>query len=149
VLLSQFDDKIFEQSQAGTTFYGNYYFYNLDKAGGKYSVFTLANATSQDAVAAYGTEIHETILRDIIDPALKLQVTSTPFLLTQKENGVIDAAAGTSSCILFSIAYMMVSNSLISNIIGERRRNVKNQMIISGVSIPAYWISHYLVDLLF
>lgn len=73
----------------------------------------------------------------------------TPFPVTALEEGVLSAAAGTTSSILFAIAYMMVSNSLIQNIIGERKRNVKHQMVISGVSIPAYWLSHYIVDLAF
>jgi ATP-binding cassette, subfamily A (ABC1), member 3 len=73
----------------------------------------------------------------------------TPFPVTLLESSVISAAAGSTSSILIAIAYMMVSNSLIANIIMERRRNVKHQMIISGVSIPAYWLSHYIVDLAF
>lgn len=73
----------------------------------------------------------------------------TPFPVTSLETAVISASAGTSSVILIAIAYMMVSNSLIGNIIAERKRNVKHQMVISGVSIPAYWLSHYIVDLAF
>ncbi len=88
-------------------------------------------------------------MRDIVDPNLKMKITVTPFPLTQLEESVLVAASGTSSSILFSIAFMMISNSLIANIIGERKRNVKNQMIISGVDISAYWIAHYLVDILF
>ena len=50
---------------------------------------------------------------------------------------------------MFAIAYMMVSDSLVQNIIRERQKMVKQQMIISGVSLPAYWISHYLLDIVF
>ena len=81
----------------------------------------LINATSQDAVSAFGAEIHENIVRDILaKPTATLKVTNTPFPLTLRETSVLAAAAGTSSSILFSIAYMMVSNSLICNIIAER-----------------------------
>lgn len=60
-------------------------------------------------------------MRDILQkPSAKLSVTNTPFPLTLRETSVISAAAGTSSGILFSVAYMMVSNSLIGNIIAER-----------------------------
>lgn len=78
-------------------------------------------------MAAFGAEIHENILRDIIgNPKASLKLINTPFPLTLRETGVLAAAAGASSSILFSIAYMMVSNSLICNIIAERQRNVKN-----------------------
>jgi ATP-binding cassette subfamily A (ABC1) protein 1 len=94
--------------------------------------------------------MHEAILRDYYNnPNLNFTVYMTPFPVTAIESGVINAAAGTTSSILFAIAYMMVSNSLVQNIIAERRRNVKHQMIISGVSIPAYWMSHYIVDIAF
>ena len=130
--------------------FGNYYYYNIDQANSQYAIMALINATSQDAVSAFGAEIHENIVRDILaKPTATLKVTNTPFPLTLRETSVLAAAAGTSSSILFSIAYMMVSNSLICNIIAERQRNVKNQMIISGVSIPAYWMSHYLIDIVF
>ena len=80
---------------------------------------------------------------------LNLTLTSQPFPLTLLEQGVGSAAAGTSVSLMFAIAYMMVSDSLVQNIIRERTKRVKQQMIISGVSLPAYWISHYLIDILF
>lgn len=40
--------------------FGNYFYYNLNSAkDGKYAVFALVNATSQDALAVYGTYIHQ------------------------------------------------------------------------------------------
>jgi len=149
-MVSVVDDVLFDASQnQGQTLYGDYFFYQLQSDKSQYSVITLVNATSQDAVAAFAANVHETILRDIVDPGLNLTVILNPFPLTMLEQSVLVAAAGTSSSILFSIAFMMISNSLISNIIAERRRNVKNQMIISGVDLSAYWVAHYLVDLVF
>ena len=46
--------------------------------------------------------------------------------MSQYEEGVVSAAMGTFSSILFAMAYMMVSKSLIENIIRERERNVKH-----------------------
>ena len=53
-------------------------------------------------------------------PGLKLNITSTPFPLTLLEKGVGSAAAGTSVSLMFAIAYMMVSDALVQNIIRER-----------------------------
>lgn len=69
--------------------------------------------------------------------------------MTLLEKGVGSAAAGTSVSLMFAIAYMMVSDSLVQNIIRERQKRVKQQMIVSGLNLPAYWISHYLLDILF
>jgi len=52
----------------------------------KYSIISLVNASSQDAVAAYSTYIHEAILRDITqDNKLELNIVSYPFPLSKKE----------------------------------------------------------------
>lgn len=65
------------------------------------------------------------------------------------EKGVGSASAGTSVSLMFAIAYMMVSDALVQNIIRERVRKVKQQMIVSGLNLPAYWISHYILDIAF
>jgi len=57
--------------------------------------------------------------------------------------------AGTFSSILFAMAYMMISKSLVENIIRERENNIKHQILVSGASLPAYWLSHYVGDCLF
>jgi hypothetical protein len=61
----------------------------------------------------------------------------------------VNAATGSTSAILVAIAYMLISDSLIQNIIKEKQRNVKHQMIISGASLPAYWMSYYIGDVIF
>ena len=48
-----------------------------------------------------------------------------------------------------TIAWMMISDSLIQNIIKEKQRYVKHQMMISGCSLSAYWIGIYIADIVF
>ena len=89
-------------------------------------MFLLLNATSQSTAGAWGATIHEMILRQHFltkgIPADGLQITFTdqPFPLSQQYQGVIKAAAGTTSAILMTIAWMMISDSLIQNVIKER-----------------------------
>jgi hypothetical protein len=81
----------------------------------------LINATSQDAVAAYGAYLHQALLRKMFNNRdLILNLTSQPFPLTLLEKGVGSASAGTFVSLMFAIAYMMVSDSLVQNIIRER-----------------------------
>ena len=47
------------------------------------------------------------------------------------------------------MSYMMISKSLVENIIRERERNVKHQILVSGGSLPSYWMSHYAGDIIF
>lgn len=44
---------------------------------------------------------------------------------------------------------MMISDSLVQNIIKERQRNIKHQIMISGSSLSAYWLGNYAADIVF
>jgi ABC-2 family transporter protein len=48
-----------------------------------------------------------------------------------------------------AIAWLMISDSLIQNILKEKARNVKHQIMISGCSLSAYWLGHYVGDIFF
>jgi hypothetical protein len=43
-----------------------------------------------------------------------------PFPLTRQSQAIITAASGTTSALLIAIAWLMISDSLIQNIIKER-----------------------------
>ena len=70
-------------------------------------------------------------------------------MLPETEYKKLKAEAESRGKGSFAFAYMMVSDSLIQNIIRERVKRVKQQMTLSGMNIPAYWISHYLIDIIF
>lgn len=56
-MVSQLDDALYSDATAMNGFYGSYFLYNLNDTGADYSnyaAFALINATSQDAIAAYG-----------------------------------------------------------------------------------------------
>lgn len=116
-MVSQLDDALYSDAASVNGFYGSYFFYNLNDTSAGYSnyaAFALINATSQDAIAAYGAYVHEVLLKKMTNnPNLKLKLTSQPFPLTLLEQGVGSAAAGTSVSLMFAIAYMMVSDSLV------------------------------------
>ena len=47
------------------------------------------------------------------------------------------------------VVYICVAPNIIRVVVEEREKNQKNQMIVSGVRLPAYWIGHYTKDLFF
>ena len=148
----EMNDILFDNQHANGAFYGNYMYWDLreDQPQNNYAVVVMANATSQDAVAVYGQAIVQAFLQKFLEnDKLKFNIVSQPFPLTVLEQSINAAAVGAFSSILFSIAYMMVSDSLIQNVIRERQKNLKHQMIVSGTSLPAYWISHYVADVIF
>ena len=117
----------------------------------------LVNATSQDAIGIWGAFAHTTFLKSYLDaqvpsqltPNFNLKITDTPFPISKQLENLNKTIAGTNAAILMTIAWMMISDSLIQNIIKERQRNVKHQILVSGSSLMAYWLGHYLADILF
>jgi len=55
---------------------------------------------------------------------------------------------GLLSSIGVAIAYTLISDTLICTLIKEKKLAIKHQIMISGGSKIAYWLSHYLIDFL-
>lgn len=56
--------------------------------------------------------------------------------------------AGTFyASMIFSIGMAFIPTGLVTFIVKERENNVKHQHLVSGVSLPAYWLSAYTWDL--
>jgi len=146
--LSEYSKYLFDNQERLGGSYGNYYFYDFNNAG-KYSAVAFANVTSQDAVAVFGMSILQNLARYALNqPNFSFEVINQPFPLTLKEKSILTAAAGVTQALLYAIAFMMIADSLIQNIIREREKNVKHQMIVSGASVSAYWAAHYCFDVI-
>lgn len=78
-----------------------------------------------------------------------MTITNQPFPLSKLFRDAMKSTAGTLSAILMTIAFMMMSDSVVQNIIRERENNIKHQIIVSGASKAAYWMGHYLADIIF
>lgn len=68
---------------------------------------------------------------------------------TNDENDILTSLKGIFQGIGIGIGYILISMSMMSNIVREKELNLKNQMRISGLSLPAYWIGHYISDVVF
>lgn len=47
-----------------------------------------------------------------------------------------------------SIAWMMISESILRGILSEKKNNIKHQILISGGSLSAYWLANYIADII-
>jgi hypothetical protein len=155
----QLDDQIFDQVQnEGVGIWGSVYINNIKNTVGEpfiYSTVLLLNSTSQSVAGAYGAMMHTAFLKDYLiqqgslTSDFNLEFIDKPFPLSKQAQAIVSTAAGTTSGILIAIAWMMISDSLVQNIIKEKQSNVKHQMMISGCSLSAYWMGNYIADILF
>jgi spore cortex formation protein SpoVR/YcgB (stage V sporulation) len=60
---NQLDDYVFGHRDTFGTFYGNYYFHEINRESGLYSVVVYSNTTAQDTCSAYGAEVVESLLQ--------------------------------------------------------------------------------------
>lgn len=47
-----------------------------------------------------------------------------------------------------AIGFALIPASIVSHIVSERVRNLKHMQVLAGMSLPAYWVSNMLFDLL-
>jgi hypothetical protein len=113
------------------------------------------NSTSQDVVGTWGAFANVAILKHYLEAnqidTSKMQINfeDQPFPVSKSMANLNKTIAGTNSAILMTIAWLMISDSLIQNVIKERQKNIKHQMIVSGSSLVAYWLSMYIADVMF
>lgn len=154
------DNYIFDEVQNGAEANrGSLYVQLLNRTAMPYSYESIVfvNATSQSSAAAWGAVVHRAYLADFLSAtntgfdsrSLNVTFVDHPFPLTAQLESITKAAAGTTSAIIMGIAWLMISDSLIQNIIREKQRNIKHQIMVSGSSLSAYWLGHYLGDIVF
>jgi ATP-binding cassette, subfamily A (ABC1), member 3 len=125
----------------------------------------MINSTSRAVVGSFGSHIHEVLLRkylvhtlsyidDDITPQFaaenfKMKFINRPFPLSKQFEGLNKTFSGTNSALLMAIAWMMISESVLRGILKEKKNNIKHQILVSGGSLPAYWIANYIADIIF
>jgi ATP-binding cassette, subfamily A (ABC1), member 3 len=58
-----------------------------------------------------------------------------------------DSVIGIFTSFVVSIGFALIPAIVTSFIVNERENNLKHQQLISGMSLPAYWISNFIFDL--
>lgn len=80
---------------------------------------------------------------------VKLKLTNDPLPLGRDVESGLSAIQGFLLAFGIGITYIVVAPSLVRNVVEEREKSQKNQMIVSGIRLPAYWMGHYVKDVVF
>lgn len=122
----------------------------------EFSLMLFLNSTSGDVASLWGAYAQELMLReflrdesDVKSKVVQLDITLAPFPLSNNVNQFLAIFEGLFIVFGIGIAFILISMSMMSNIVKEKELNLKNQMRISGVSLPAYWIGLYISDIIF
>lgn len=112
------------------------------------------NAISPHGLGVWAAYAQEIILRDFLGQVsgakkVQLKIINDPFPLGKDFSAGLEAIQGFLLAFGVGIVYICVAPNIIRVVVEEREKNLKNQMIVSGVRLPAYWIGHYTKDLFF
>jgi ABC-type multidrug transport system ATPase subunit len=79
-----------------------------------------------------------------------ITVTSWPVARTAREENLLQSIVAFAATVQITIAFSFVPAATIAFVVREREptRNCKYQQVLSGVSIPVYWLSTFCWDLL-
>tara|TARA_B110000208_G_scaffold64005_3_gene82986 strand:- start:1655 stop:4423 length:2769 start_codon:yes stop_codon:yes gene_type:complete len=76
-----------------------------------------------------------------------ISVSTHPLPLTMKQRKLVAGVAGFFAALIVMLGFAFIPASFAELIVKERECEVKHQQLISGVSLPAYWISTLCWDL--
>jgi ATP-binding cassette subfamily A (ABC1) protein 3 len=82
------------------------------------------------------------------DATASITTRTHPLPYTLRQNNLISAFFTFSSAIIIVMAFAFFPASVAIFVTKEREVSAKHQQLISGVSIPAYWLSNYAFDLI-
>jgi ATP-binding cassette, subfamily A (ABC1), member 3 len=77
-----------------------------------------------------------------------ITVVNAPLPFTQRQAQVVSSITSFISVLFVVIAFSFIPASFAVFVVRERETGAKHQQLISGVSIPAYWLSTYTWDML-
>lgn len=99
------------------------------------------NTSAFHGVAMGLNVIDDALLRLNRTEDASIRVTTYPLPLTMKQRKLLSAVAGFFAALIVMLGFAFIPASFAELIVKEREHEVKHQQLISGVSLPAYWLS--------
>jgi ATP-binding cassette subfamily A (ABC1) protein 3 len=77
-----------------------------------------------------------------------MQVSNHPFQKTATQRAQEEFVSGILAALIIMVAYGFFPAGTTAYVVMEKEKDVKNQLIISGCSHSAYWVSNFIFDIL-
>lgn len=104
------------------------------------------NATSTESVPYFQQYMYESILTNV-NKDITFNVFTTPFPIFYVFESRVASGQSIDFAVISAIALALIPCVIISFIIKEREMQLKHMQLISGVSLPAYWLSNIISDI--
>ena len=145
-----FDQILFKNRIRDQTF-GSAYFRNITKASDRnfYDVVNILDISSGSVLSYFTAFMWNALIRDSTgDQDITLNLSYGSFPRSQVVDDWLQTTMAIMTVISFSLAVGNITSAIAANIVMEKNDSIKHQQLISGGSLLAYWMSHYIVDIL-
>lgn len=126
--------------------FGSYQVYKADSAAFNFQVNVFVNSTSQQSVPYFHQYMYQSILKNV-NSKIDFQVYTVPFPTFFVFASRVESGQALDFAAFVSIALALIPCVIVAFIIKERELQLKHMQMISGVSLPAYWASNILSDI--
>eukprot|EP00743_Colponemidia_sp_Colp-15_P004647 GILK01005008.1.p1 GENE.GILK01005008.1~~GILK01005008.1.p1 ORF type:complete len:2608 (-),score=498.63 GILK01005008.1:139-7962(-) len=127
--------------------YGAYMFNEAASSPSTLNVTIAHNTTGYHSLPTFLNIITDSYLKyKTGDSSASIRTSSMPWPRTNFEQQVSQSFSAFAAATIIMIAYCFIPAAVVAYIVRERETNVKHQHFISGVSANAYWLSHYVWD---
>ncbi|TYZ65804.1 hypothetical protein PybrP1_003442, partial [[Pythium] brassicae (nom. inval.)] len=134
------------------------YLVHSDSAARVFGYSVLVNTTLTHGSAVFKALLDQSLFRymaSTVDRStdvskLSLKVKSHPLPLTSSTTALFTSYNSFTACLFVVIAFAYFPAAIVALLVKERQpeHNSKHQQLVSGVSIPAFWLANYLWDML-
>ncbi|KDO35467.1 hypothetical protein SPRG_00314 [Saprolegnia parasitica CBS 223.65] len=116
-----------------------------------YGYNVLVNTTAVHAAPNYKAAIDETLYQLFTQqPGITLKVTSHPLPLTAMTKTLFTTFMSFATSIFVVLAFAFFTASIVPYLVNEKHHshNSKHQQLVSGVSLPAFWLANFAWDMM-
>ncbi|RHY28486.1 hypothetical protein DYB32_005940 [Aphanomyces invadans] len=138
----------FEQSTVGQ--FGAYVVHG-SRATGEVGYAIAVNTSSPHAAANYKAVMDQAVYQMITkSPSATLVVHTHPLPLTAMTKTLFTTFISFATSICVVLAFCFFSASIVPYLVSEKHptHNSKHQQLVSGVSLPAFWLANFAWDML-
>ena len=106
------------------------------------------NTTSQDIFPISTQLMYEAILKEASGNSnFKFKVSSTPFPVTQRLRDREVSSGAISMCFVVGIGFALIPAGMISFVVNEREKELKQAQVAAGLNIFSYMMANMVFDL--
>lgn len=150
------DELLYDERDSDPYRYGSYYFAKAtsNETVQQFEVVVFQNSSAYQSIPVFTSAMSKAILSHCKDPdsndpdEYTYEVANHPLPLTKKQESLASNAGSFYVSMIFAVGIAFIPTGVITYIVKEKENNVKHQHLVSGVSIPAYWISNFFWDIL-